>query len=507
MSSEHNPGQAGPGASAVDCNPGSADSGAAGRVLVVCERSGRAGREDGTLAFSLVYRFDASLADPFQEQAPTAGAPAAAWAVPERWRVLQADFRQQVLNRPFADLLTRVRPTSVRIEGLVGCTLDLPRIAALLGIPATVVLPPVSLLPEPSDRAAGWLRDALSAAAVLELPVGTAAAGDYSAFTDKEIHAHGSTAAPCRTTPANRGFDYALYEFALRDHPLLWRMQQDYVRFFDSCSRVLDLGCGAGIFLGLLEEAGIPAQGVERSTAIVRYARGLGFDVTESDALEYLECRREAFDGIYCSHFVEHLETAAVDRLLGLLAGALSRGGRAVLVFPDPESIRSQLLGFWRDPEHVRFYHPDLIELMGRAHGLDCIWHSHRDGPARAVVPFPDRPSGEALPPSADPPPRDGARDSPAPGRWERLMARVGLVPMQRLSDLERRLRSTEQSLAAMAQVLAQGQESVRRLREDTRVLWQVNQTWAWEDNAVLVLRKAEFQRPQSTPGTGGTVR
>jgi hypothetical protein len=59
------------------------------------------------------------------------------------------------------------------------------------------------------------------------------------------------------------------------------------------------------------------------------------------------------------------------------LVRAVEPGGTVVLVFPDPESIRSQLLGFWRDPEHVRFYHPDLIELMARAHGLGlCLAQS-----------------------------------------------------------------------------------------------------------------------------------
>jgi hypothetical protein len=232
------------------------------------------------------------------------------WAVPEQWRPLAADFRQQVLNVPFTDLLTRARPRMIRVEQLVGCTLDLPRIAALLKIPVTVVLPPVHALPAPASRDGIWLRSSLASATALELPAEEADHRPYRPYTGAPTHAYGH--APrnfaAEGVPAD-GFDYALYEFGTRDHGLLWRMQEPYVRFFSGCTRVLDLGCGAGVFMGLLEAADIPAAGVERNPAIANYARGLGFDVTEADALAFLERQSAAFDGIYCSHFVEHLPT------------------------------------------------------------------------------------------------------------------------------------------------------------------------------------------------------
>jgi SAM-dependent methyltransferase len=407
------------------------------------------------------------------------------YAVPEPCRALRADFRQQVLNLPLVDLLARQRPVGVRVESLHGCTLDLPRVAALLRVPVTVVLPPPACLPVASDRAGQWLRDSLAAAQALELPDAGTPVAAYAAYTDRVPSPPG--AAPVFPQPADPGgaFDYALYEFALRDHPLLWRMQEGYVRFFESCREVLDVGCGAGIFLGLLEDAGIAARGVERNPAVAAYARGLGFDVTESDALDFLERHPGGFDGIYCSHFVEHLPVDAVERLLRLLAAALRPGGRLVLVFPDPESIRSQLLGFWRDPEHVRFYHPDLIELMGLAHGLDCVWHSHRDAGAHVVVPFPASPSIDALATPADADSGSPSGAARRPGAWSRWLARLGLAPLSRLRELEQRLERTGRSVERL-------KAESERLRDDTRRLWQVNQTWAWEDNAVLVLLKPD---------------
>jgi SAM-dependent methyltransferase len=444
---------------------------------------------------SLCFAFDPDCE--VAHAAPVTGSASAchvSWVVPSRWRPLGADFRQQVLNLPFANLLTSVRPDAVRIEMLAGCSLDLPRIAAILGVPCTVVLPTEDQLPEADSRAGAWLRAALDAATSLELPWGAMDSGPYEAFADRAVLSASPTMASFRHHDPNPPqFDYQLYEFCMRDHNLLWRMQEAYVRFFTRCRTVLDVGCGAGVFLGLLESKGICARGVERNPVIARYARELGFDVEECDATVFLDRHLSAFDGIYCSHLVEHLTTEAVDELLGRLARALEPGGRAVLVFPDPESIRSQLLGFWRDPEHVRFYHPDLVELMARANGLTCIWHSHRDGTPRQIVPFHPQPSSDALPElgpyeAPSPPQPDGRGGSG--GFLSRALGLFGVAPATRVQSLERELESLRRQMADLGRIAGEIGGVVSAVRADARALWQVNQTWAWEDNAVLVLRK-----------------
>lgn len=444
----------------------------------------------------LAFRFDQARLDPVcADVRDSNGQRQRCWLIPDKWQVFRADFRQQVLNRPFGELVVRSRPTEVRIETLAGCTLDLPRVAALLGIPVTVVLPPVEMLPDSRSRAGTWLKDALAAATVLELPAVGARVEMYRDFTRRKIHDHRSGPAVSGAAPSTRGFDYSLYEFTLRDHPLLWLMQRDHLRFFENCRQVLDLGCGAGIFLSLLETAGIPARGLERNPAIASYARGLGFDVEEADAFDFLGGNWGAFDGIYCSHFVEHLDTAGVETLVGLLERALTPGGRAVLVFPDPESIRSQLLGFWRDPEHVRFYHPDLVELMALAHGLDTLWHSHRDGPVRSVIPFPQRASVgglSGLQPlemkwDASTP---GVQNDEQPGFWKGLRAFLGLAQSVRTRELESRVAKSEEQIRVLTSALTRFREVQDHLHTDVGALWALNQTWAWEDNAVLVMQK-----------------
>ncbi|MDY0073260.1 MAG: methyltransferase domain-containing protein [Thauera sp.] len=414
--------------------------------------------------------------------------------VHSRWQAFGADFAQQLANRVFADELLSLRPELVVISELSGASMDMVRIAALLGYPVLLRVPELAL-PAQDSRSALWLRDVFRLATALYRSGNAAADEDfcrhYAEFAAALLpdlqaavkHVESGKAAAGPRLPHSA---YASYAFGMRDHGLLYRMQQGLVAHFRGCKQVLELACGTGVFLELLRQHDIPAQGVERDAASVRYARGLGLEVAEDDALVFLRQQPGHFDGIYCSHFVEHLPIEAVEQLIALIADSLQPGGVVVLTFPDPESIRSQLLGFWRDPEHVRFYHPDLVELIGRSHGLQPVFHSHRVG-QREVIPF-----------SFQPPLTDGddstklaadlaALTLPPPGRLERLLARFGLVHPRALQRLE--LYQTQQR-ALEHDLRARQAARTAALENALRTLWTVNQTWAWDDNAVVCLRK-----------------
>jgi len=163
----------------------------------------------------------------------------------------------------------------------------------------------------------------------------------------------------------------------------------------------------------------------------------------------------------------------------------MERGGVLVLVFPDPESIRSQLLGFWRDPEHVRFYHWELIASMAATLGLEVEWCSYTDQPHHRV-PFASKP----------PPVRQGTPfpgllvdDEPSQlGRGEKLLEKLGLVTTGRLRRLEKQLMEWSSVLGDLSR---QYVAASVQLEKRTSSLWDVNQTWAWNDNVTLKLRKS----------------
>jgi SAM-dependent methyltransferase len=393
------------------------------------------------------------------------------YKVPSAALSLSAGFRAHCLNLPVLDFVTRQRATAVYIDELTGPTVDLSRVLTLFAVPVYLRLQsdPNTLLTGLAVAARRRLEASLKACSGLLADTPEIEQQWRKAFSDlpafiaaADLVRFGSGS----VLQLQRPDDYAIYEFAQRHHPLLVDMQAPDVHHFHGCRHVLDVGCGVGVFLSLLEAGGIPAVGVERNAVLACYGREMGLDIIADDALDYLALQRERFDGIYCGHFVEHLPSEAVAILLQRIHNALLPGGIAVLVFPDPESIRTQLLGFWRDPEHVRFYHPELIVTMAAAIGLHCEWRSYDDEP-HDIGAFPRQPP--VMPPE---PSSETSRLSV----WHGILRQLGIATAAEVQAL------VVQNLALRNRVTA--------LQSRTETLWRVNQTWSWSDNAVLRLRK-----------------
>jgi O-antigen chain-terminating methyltransferase len=179
------------------------------------------------------------------------------------------------------------------------------------------------------------------------------------------------SASDAATPAADDAMTALLFPFA--DETVVGGIQRGYLRFFRGSRRVLDVGAGRGIFLRLLREAGVEGVGVDSSAATAAAVAAEGFRVIVGDAATVaakLAASGERFDGVFCSHLVEHLQpTAAID-LVCSLARLLAPGGRLVLVTPNPRCPEVIGHSFWLDPTHVRPYPRELIERIGVGAGL-----------------------------------------------------------------------------------------------------------------------------------------
>jgi 2-polyprenyl-3-methyl-5-hydroxy-6-metoxy-1,4-benzoquinol methylase len=101
------------------------------------------------------------------------------------------------------------------------------------------------------------------------------------------------------------------------------------------CERILDLGCGSGA-LGAEIKRHWPAEviGVTRSATEAALA-GEKLDRVIIADLDVFEPTAElgVFDGIVCSHVLEHLRDPA--RLLHSLQPCLRPGGRMIIALPN----------------------------------------------------------------------------------------------------------------------------------------------------------------------------
>ena len=134
---------------------------------------------------------------------------------------------------------------------------------------------------------------------------------------------------------------------------------------------MLELACGRGEFLDLLREADLEARGVDIDEGMVQLAVGRGHKVDQGDAVAYLEqIEPRSLGGVFCAHFLEHLQPDAVARVYRGAARALRPGGTFVAAVPSAATLSVLGYDFWRDPTHVRFYDPMLLAFFAGQAGL-----------------------------------------------------------------------------------------------------------------------------------------
>jgi len=161
----------------------------------------------------------------------------------------------------------------------------------------------------------------------------------------------------------------SLYEFG-SDENVVRQIQSRFVEFFRHAGPVLDVGCGRGLFLELLRDAGIEAVGIDYSQESVATCRERGFTVDCEDARQYLGLKAGRFGGIFCSHVIEHMGYDDAMAFLALCHHALREGGVLLLVTPNPEDLTIISEIFWLDPTHVRPYPKLLLQSMLEANGF-----------------------------------------------------------------------------------------------------------------------------------------
>ena len=122
-------------------------------------------------------------------------------------------------------------------------------------------------------------------------------------------------------------------------------------------------------------------------------------------------------------------------------------------VLPNPGSIRLHLFGFWRDPEHIRFYTGNLIASVCRHYGLKVEYSNEDETPNQLRTP--------RLEPLPFPPADQGWKGIFRGKRGEMVLF---------LQELNRRVEAFNQEMERFSEAL--------------------NKIWSRDDEVVLVLRK-----------------
>jgi ubiquinone/menaquinone biosynthesis C-methylase UbiE len=103
----------------------------------------------------------------------------------------------------------------------------------------------------------------------------------------------------------------------------------------DKNARILDVGCGSGEFISLLQQRGFKnLYGVDVDDALIDKASGVLPEIKKSSATE-LPFSDSFFDCIYMFNVMHHLkDMAEYERALAEMSRCLCDGGRIILIEP-----------------------------------------------------------------------------------------------------------------------------------------------------------------------------
>ena len=135
---------------------------------------------------------------------------------------------------------------------------------------------------------------------------------------------------------------------------------------------MLDVGCGRGEFLALLQERGVRARGIDVNESMVEVCRQKGLAASKRRRAGYLRAQPAgSLGGLLAAQVVEHLDPGYLTNLLDAAWAALRPGSPIVLETINPACWFAFFESYVRDITHVRPLHPDTLKFLLLASGFE----------------------------------------------------------------------------------------------------------------------------------------
>ncbi|WP_084664443.1 glycosyltransferase [Thermanaeromonas toyohensis] len=180
---------------------------------------------------------------------------------------------------------------------------------------------------------------------------------------------------PKETEKADVHTIIAAIAHAFEGNPYIHQIiREEILPHFEGCQRILDVGCGEGIFLEMLREIGAEGEGIDIDPVVVKKAQAKGLRVQVASALDFLQERCEEYDGIMLGHIIEHFSGPEAVKLIYYCSRALKEGGVIVIRTPNFTKPEVCLSSFWLDISHVRPYPLPLLEIMLKSLGFKVLY-------------------------------------------------------------------------------------------------------------------------------------
>ena len=136
-------------------------------------------------------------------------------------------------------------------------------------------------------------------------------------------------------------------------------------------ANAVDLGCGRGEWLELLQGAGFVPQGIDLDAGMLAACMERGLPVTQGDAIAHLKSLSDQSQCIVSGfHIAEHIAFDDLATLVIHSMRVLKPGGILILETPNPENVVVGACSFFLDPTHLRPIPPLLLSFLPEHHGF-----------------------------------------------------------------------------------------------------------------------------------------
>jgi 2-polyprenyl-3-methyl-5-hydroxy-6-metoxy-1,4-benzoquinol methylase len=142
----------------------------------------------------------------------------------------------------------------------------------------------------------------------------------------------------------------------------------------DVAGAIIDIGCGRGDMLEVLQVNGFDAMGVDQDALMVAHCKRRGFDVTEDNALRFLDRLDDGSVGaILCLQVIDHLMTSELEILVELCQRKLARGGVLIVESINPLSLHAFANHFLTDLTHLKAVPPESLAFICTQIGFEKV--------------------------------------------------------------------------------------------------------------------------------------
>ncbi|MCG6134183.1 MAG: methyltransferase domain-containing protein [Nostoc sp. LLA-1] len=136
-------------------------------------------------------------------------------------------------------------------------------------------------------------------------------------------------------------------------------------------SSILDVGCGRGEWLKLLQDSGYTAKGLDINRVMLEQCRSSGLDVIEADVIAYVQSLPDnSLGAVTGFHIIEHLTFPVLMKLFSEVVRILKPGGLVIFETPNPDNVLVGSNTFYTDPTHRNPLPSSMIEFVAESYGL-----------------------------------------------------------------------------------------------------------------------------------------